>query len=109
MSLGAFLADLHHACHAQKLIGHPKDDLLSSFIEHACRDALLCTAALQERCAAVDGERQRAEAESALSNSALAACKRQLSNAWAENVSLVGAFEQTMQGQRELGCGTAPD
>ena len=45
---------------------------------------------------------------SALSNSALAACKRQLSSAWAENVSLVGAFEQTMQGQGELGCGTAP-
>jgi hypothetical protein len=108
MSLGAFLSDLHHACHAQKLIGHPKDDLLSSLIEHACQNVLLCTAALQERCVAVDGERLRAEAELALSNSALAACKRQLSNARAENVSLVGAFEQTMQGQGELGCGTAP-
>ncbi len=66
-------------------------------------------AALQERCAAVDGERQQAEAELALCNSALAACKRQLSNAWAENVSLIGAFEQSMQAHRELGCGNAPD
>ncbi len=64
---------------------------------------------VQKRLTTADGERDRAEAESALAHSALAACKRQLSSAWAENVSLVGAFEQTMQEHAELTCTAPPD
>ena len=67
------------------------------------------TGLLQERMTTADGERDRAEAELALANSALAACKRQLISAWAENVSLVGAFEQTMQEHAELTCTAPPD
>ncbi len=64
---------------------------------------------VQETVTIADGKRDRAEAELALANSALAACKRQLSSAWAENVSLVGAFEQTMQEHAELTCTAPPD
>lgn len=64
---------------------------------------------MQERATAVAGDRERAEADSALANSALAACKRQLSNAWAENISLVGAFEHTMQGHTEHTYTAPPD
>ena len=74
-----------------------------------CTSRPLSLVIMQERLTTVDGERGRTEAELALTNCALAACKRQLSSAWAENVSLVGAFEQPMQGHAELTCTAPPD
>ena len=51
--LGLSPADLHHACHAQKLTGHPKNDLLSSLIEHACQRCVTlysCAAGKMRSC-----------------------------------------------------------
>ena len=64
---------------------------------------------VQERVTDVAGERERAEAELALANGALAACKRQVDTAWAENISLVEAFEQSMQSKEALGHAGQPD
>ena len=55
------------------------------------------------------GGREHAEAELALANGALAACKRQVDTAWAENISLVEAFEQAMQSKGALGHAGPPD
>ena len=64
---------------------------------------------VQERLTTANGERDRAEAELALANSALAACKRRLSSACAENVLLFGALEQAMQEHAEPTCTAPPD
>lgn len=64
---------------------------------------------VQERLTTANGERDRAEAELALANSALAACKRRLSSACAENVLLVRGLEQTMDEHAELTCAALPD
>lgn len=55
------------------------------------------------------GGREHAEAELALANGALAACKRQVDTAWAENISLVEAVEQAMQSKGALGHAGPPD
>ena len=64
---------------------------------------------MQEEVSDVAGGRERAEAELALANGALAACKRQLDAAWAENISLVEAFEQSIQCKGALGHAGQPD
>ena len=64
---------------------------------------------VQERLTTASGKRDRAEAELALAHSALAACKRRLSSACAENVLLVTALGQTMEEHAELTCTAPPD
>ncbi|CAK0764082.1 hypothetical protein CVIRNUC_003122 [Coccomyxa viridis] len=66
-------------------------------------------ALLEERVTNVAGGREHAEAELALANGALAACKRQVDTAWAENISLVEAVEQAMQSKGALGHAGPPD